>query len=85
VPAVAFLLLEGGGSRLLFVGGILNYERQAPLARLLHTRVFRSRCRPASLATQPAIEARLQALGGSREGSRSEASPRAEQQRPDVP
>lgn len=37
VPAVAFILLEGGSSLLLFIAGILDYERQAPLARLLHT------------------------------------------------
>jgi hypothetical protein len=38
VPAVAFILLEGASSLLLFISGILDYERQAPLARLLHTR-----------------------------------------------
>ena len=38
VPAAAFILLEGGSSLLLFVGGILEYEQQPPLARLLHTR-----------------------------------------------
>jgi hypothetical protein len=38
-----------------------------------------------SLAAQPAIEARLQALGEAREQSRSEASPQAENARPDAP